>query len=166
MTRFAVILIRAVQSSIKPELGAPTLSRYGFDTIIDLHKLSSEDGDEQDEGILDRLGYSIWSWVSYGAVGFDESIGSYFVNDGSRWMVGISDKEIETIGQLQIVISAIFYGALIPFNSEGLLSIAVNAEADPCVLSSETASSKSHNINPEYIAYHLEQAELCLRNNS
>ena len=89
------------------------MSRHGFFKVL-------HDPTEAQEDLTDLVGYDLYDWLSHGVAGYDEAMGTFFFNLEGSWIFGVEGEEIPTIGMLQAILSAIFRGAELPFNQEGL----------------------------------------------
>ncbi|MGC3873328.1 hypothetical protein ACPF7Z_08665 [Halomonas sp. GXIMD04776] len=120
------------------------MSRHGFFKVM-------HDPTENQEDLTDLIGYDLYDWLSHGVVGYDEPLGTFFFNLEGSWIFGIEGEEIPTIGLLQAILSAVFRGAELPFNQEGLRTIAEEVEGSPAVLSPAEAADLSNSVSASYL---------------
>lgn len=120
------------------------MSRHGFFKVL-------HDPTEAQEDLTDLVGYDLYDWLSHGVAGYDEPLGTFFFNLEGSWIFGVESNEIPTIGMLQAILSAIFRGAELPFNQEGLRAIAEEVEGSPAVLSSAEAADLSNSVSTSYL---------------
>lgn len=120
------------------------MSRHGFFKVL-------HDPTEAQEDLTDLVGYDLYDWLSHGVAGYDEAMGTFFFNLEGSWIFGIEGEEIPTIGMLQAILSAIFRGAELPFNQEGLRAIAEEVEGSPAVLTPAEAADLSNSVSTSYL---------------
>ncbi|WP_339427689.1 MULTISPECIES: hypothetical protein [unclassified Pseudomonas] len=120
------------------------MSRYGFFKVIN-------EPDESSDDLEDLLGYGLYDWLNHGVAGYDPNLQTYFFNLESSWIIGTTPAEIPTIADLQCVLAAIFNGARLPFNSEGLLQIAAGGEHNPIILAPDEAATESSKVSKQYL---------------
>jgi len=128
------------------------MSRHGFHNVLNAPS-------DEEEGFLDLLGYDIYDWISRGVAGYDEPLETYFFNLEGSWIFGTTHVEITTISELQGTLSAIFGGAALPFNMEGLLRIAEDFETEEGILSPGEAAMMSAGLPQDYLDNHLKLAK-------
>lgn len=120
------------------------MSRYPF------HKALTTPTEEQEE-LADLIGYDLFDWVNVGVIGYDESLETFFFNMEGSWLFGTEHREIPSIHIFQAIFSAMFKGAEIPFNIEGLERIVWEEGGRPAVLDPEDASDLSMQISKSYL---------------
>ena len=120
------------------------MSRYSFFKIIS--------APDEDSDLEDLLGYGLFDWLNHGVVGHDTDLQTYFFNLEGSWISGTTPSEILTISDLQSILSAIFDGAKLPFNPEGLLRIAEDGESNPVILTPAEAAAQSSQVSKQYLA--------------
>lgn len=120
------------------------MSRHGFFKVL-------HDPSEAQEDLTDLVGYGLYDWLSVGVAGYDEGLGTFFFNMEGSWIFGTEQGEIPNIGMLQAILSAIFRGAELPFNQEGLRAIAEEIEDSPAVLSPAEAAELSNIVSTSYL---------------
>lgn len=120
------------------------MSRHSF------HKAITTATEEQ-EDLTDFLGYGLFDWVNVGVLGYDESLETFFFNIEGSWIFGTEPREIPSIHIFQAIFSAIFQGAALPFNLEGLEKIGWEEGGRPAVLDPEEASDLSMQISQSYL---------------
>lgn len=120
------------------------MSRHNFCKVM-------HDPSEAQEDLTDLVGYDLYDWLSHGVAGYDTALETFFFNLEGSWIFGTERGEIPTIGELQGIISAIFRGAELPFNQQGLRVIAEEVERFPAVLTAAEAADLSKSVTTTYL---------------
>lgn len=102
------------------------MSRYAFYDIVSNAKSFIDDNGE---GLVDIKGYSMDCWLSYGTIGWDEPLSTYFIQldrgeESIPWWIGDHPKAIPTFDALCDAINHIFNvpSGTFDFNATPLLS--------------------------------------------
>lgn len=127
------------------------MSRHGF------FKVLTDPTSAQDE-LADLIGYGIYDWLNVGVAGYDPALGTFFFNMEGSWLFGTEPEEIPDIRSLQAILTAIFSGAELPFNQDGLLQIAAEVEPNPLILSPAEAADLSKTVSAEYLEQNVRLA--------
>ncbi len=85
------------------------MSRYSFEEII----TNTESLKPYKNDLTDIKGFTLCDWISYGIIGWDEDLNTYFIQldidtDEIPWWIGVSSKEIPTFDSLCDIICRIF----------------------------------------------------------
>ncbi|SFI13627.1 hypothetical protein [Modicisalibacter xianhensis] len=123
------------------------MSRHGFHHVLN----RPCEGQEDLEELEDLIGYGIYDWLSRGVAGYDEQLETFFFNIEGSWIFGTEPGEIPSIGLLQAILSAIFSGAELPFNQEGLRMIAEEVDRYSAVLDPAEAADLSNTVSATYL---------------
>jgi hypothetical protein len=127
------------------------MSRHGFFKVL-------TDPTSAQEELADLIGYDLYDWLNVGVAGYDPALGTFFFNMEGSWLFGTEPGEIPDIRSLQAILTAIFSGAELPFNQEGLLQIAAEVEPNPLILTPAEAANLSKSVSAEYLEQNVRLA--------
>lgn len=129
------------------------MSRHRFSTVL----TADRSGDDR---LTDILGHTLGEWREHGVIGHDKPLDTYFFNLEGSWIFGTTPREITTIGELQAVIGAIFPGRGVPFDAQGLRTIAQGVEGTPHVLTGAEIAARASAITQEYLSRQIDMARM------